>query len=130
MIADYVIVGGGSAGAVLASRLSENSANRVVLLEAGADTPPDATPADIDDTFPSSSLNPEYFWPELQARRREGGRLHPYPQARIMGGGSSIMGMWALRGMPSDYRRWSEAVQKRVQSSGLWAASGREPLAN
>ncbi|SFM49785.1 5-(hydroxymethyl)furfural/furfural oxidase [Bradyrhizobium sp. Rc3b] len=109
MIADYVIVGGGSAGAVLASRLSENSANRVVLLEAGADTPPDATPADIDDTFPSSSLNPEYFWPELQARRREGGRLHPYPQARIMGGGSSIMGMWALRGMPSDYRRWSEA---------------------
>ena len=58
---DFLIVGGGSAGAVLASRLSEDPQTRVLLIEAGADTPPGAVPADIADTFPSSSLNQRYF---------------------------------------------------------------------
>lgn len=106
---DYVIVGGGSAGAVLAARLSENPATRVLLVEAGPDTPPDAVPADIADVFPSSSLNPDYFWRGLQARRKPDGPLYPFPQARIMGGGSSIMGMWALRGLPSDFEAWVKA---------------------
>src|ERR1035437_5027470 len=106
---DYLIVGGGSAGATLASRLSEKSATRVLLVEAGPDTPPDAVPADIADTFPSSSLNQNYFWPDLQATRRPSGPLYPFPQARVMGGGSSIMGMWALRGVPSDFDAWVKA---------------------
>ncbi|MBX9846490.1 MAG: GMC family oxidoreductase N-terminal domain-containing protein [Xanthobacteraceae bacterium] len=106
---DYLIVGGGSAGAVLAARLTDNPAVRVLLIEAGADTPPGAVPSDIADVFPSSSLNPHYFWPQLRARRRPGGPLYPFPQARIMGGGSSIMGMWALRGMPSDFEAWADA---------------------
>lgn len=109
-VADYLIVGGGSAGAVLASRLSEDPNTRVVLVEAGPDTPPDAVPADIADTFPRSTLNPAYFWPGLKARRRStDGPLLPFPQARIMGGGSSIMGMWALRGVPSDFDAWVAA---------------------
>ena len=66
---DYLIVGGGSAGATLASRLSEDPATRVLLIEAGIDTPPDAVPADIADTFPSSSLNKDYFWPGLECTR-------------------------------------------------------------
>ena len=107
--ARYVIVGGGTAGAVLAARLSEDPAASVVLLEAGADVRPDAIPADIDDAFPSASLNPSYFWPGLRARRRVGGDDFPYPQARVLGGGSSINGMWTLRGLPSDYARWVEA---------------------
>jgi choline dehydrogenase-like flavoprotein len=106
---DYLIIGGGSAGAVLASRLSETPSTKVVLIEAGPDTPPGAVPADIEDTFPSATLNPAYFWPGLTARRRAGGPAYPFPQARVMGGGSSIMGMWTLRGMPSDYARWVAA---------------------
>jgi 5-(hydroxymethyl)furfural/furfural oxidase len=104
---DFLIVGGGTAGSVLASRLSEDGVTRVLLIEAGQDTPPEATPADIADTFPSSSLNRGYFWPELKCERVIGEARRPYPQARVMGGGSSVMGMWALRGIPSDFDSWS-----------------------
>ncbi len=106
---DFLIVGGGSAGAVLAARLSEDPATRVLLVEAGRDTPPNAIPADIADTFPSSSLNPDYFWPKLEAVRSTGSPSRPYLQARVMGGGSSVMGLWALRGLPGDYDDWLAA---------------------
>lgn len=106
---DVLIIGGGTAGAVMAARLSEDPRTRVILVEAGDDTPPDATPADIDDTFPSSSLNPAYFWPGLTAVRSDGRPPRPFPQARVMGGGSSVMGLWALRGLPADYDAWVDA---------------------
>jgi choline dehydrogenase-like flavoprotein len=105
---DFLIVGGGSAGATLASLLSQDPATRVLLIEAGADTPPDAIPADITDTFPSSYLNRDYLWPSLTARRSAEEPPRPFPQARVMGGGSSVMGLWALRGLPSDYDSWRD----------------------
>jgi choline dehydrogenase-like flavoprotein len=106
---DFLIVGGGTAGAVIAARLSEDPATRVLLVEAGDDTPPDAVPADIADTFPRSSLNPAYLWPSLRATRRKGEGPRPFTQARVMGGGSSVMGLWTLRGLPADYDAWAAA---------------------
>jgi choline dehydrogenase-like flavoprotein len=104
---DFLIVGGGSAGATLAARLSEDLGTRVLLIEAGPDTPADAMPADIADTFPSSALNPGYFWPRVEAVRTSGLPPRPFPQARVMGGGSSVMGLVALRGIPADYDAWA-----------------------
>jgi 5-(hydroxymethyl)furfural/furfural oxidase len=106
---DVAIVGGGAAGCILAARLSEDPARRVILVEAGQDTPPDEVPSDIRDTFPIAYFNPSYFWPGLKASGRVGGAQVPYSQPRVMGGGSSVMGMWALRGMPGDYDAWRDA---------------------
>jgi choline dehydrogenase-like flavoprotein len=106
---DYLIVGGGTAGAVLAARLSEDPLRRVLLVEAGGDIAPGREPADIRDPFPAATLNPGYFWNGLTATAREGGTPAPYPQARVLGGGSSINGLYALRGVPTDYARWAAA---------------------
>lgn len=103
---DYIIVGAGSAGSVLANRLSENSRHRVLLLEAGRASHPWSR---IPIGFAKLIDNPAANWCySSEPEEGTGNRRIEVPRGRLLGGSSSINGMVFVRGQPQDFDTWGQ----------------------
>ena len=104
---DYIVVGAGSSGCVVAARLSEDPAANVLLLEAGGRD--DHLYLRMPLAFLKAMPDPRFNWtywtepePHLDARRM------PLPRGKVIGGSGSINGMFAMRGHPADYDQWAQ----------------------
>lgn len=103
---DYIVVGAGSAGCVLAARLSEDPATRVLLLEAG---PPDRSLwIHLPIGYGKTMWSPTYNWRfETDPDPNMNGRRIYWPRGKTLGGSSSINGLIYIRGQREDYDHWA-----------------------
>jgi choline dehydrogenase len=104
---DYIVAGAGSAGCVIAARLSENGRNRVLLLEAG---PRDRNPwIHVPMGYAKLFAHPRLNWMfESEPEAELNGRTMYQPRGKVLGGTSSINGMVYMRGNPADYDEWRQ----------------------
>ena len=108
---DYIIIGGGSAGCVLAARLSEDPATMVVLVEAGGE---DHNPLiHIPAGYIKTMVNPAINWMfETEPEDSSGNRRIAVPRGKVLGGSSAINGMLYVRGQAADYNSWAQRGNK------------------
>ena len=103
---DYIVVGAGSAGSVLANRLSANPKHRVLVLEAGRESHPWSR---IPVGFARLIENPAANWLySSEPDEGTGNRRIPIPRGKLLGGSSSINGMVFVRGQSQDYDQWAQ----------------------
>jgi choline dehydrogenase len=105
---DFIVCGGGTAGCVIARRLSDDPTVTVLLIEAGGS---DQVPSVIDTTLWMTNIGSERDWGyRAQPSPTLNGRTPPLPMGRVLGGGSSINGSIWARGHKNDFDSWAEAA--------------------
>jgi choline dehydrogenase len=104
---DFIVVGGGSAGCVLANRLSADPSHRVCLIEAGGE---DRSPwIHIPAGYVKTMVDPAVNWLfETKPEASSGNRAIPVPRGKVLGGSSGINGMLYVRGQARDYDTWGQ----------------------